>query len=539
MLGTMCAAFLLVAWPGLPMAWDEGNAILRSRGISRWAARPGFDAESISRDWQYTTAVEGHPAFSGIVAAAFSDLAGRYVEPLTAARLGPILLFALAVGAMFYRMNRDFSATAAFASVAALMVMPRVLAHAHFATWDGPLLSCWVIAWATFPTGKRSWLAAVLFGLALGMTMSAKATGWLAPLAFVLWAIVYRDRRAMACLAVGLPIAVAVFVLLNPPLWHNPPGGIVEFLRLNLNRGDNPNFNISTQFLGRMYNLDYPLPWYNTLFWTAITVPVAVLLMAIVGLGVTLRHPGREKTAMLLVFNWLLLVVVRAVPGTPPHDGVRLFLPSFAFLAMLAGVGAAWLVARSHNKTKPLATSHKRLSATSTLVVLCFLASTTSVYHYAPQWLSYYNLFIGGVHGAEAAGMEPTYYWDALDESTLRWLEQNTPAHEKICFAAGPSDNLSLLEEWGVLQNEFRAKAAGKFRWYVLQRRPSGWQAVDRYLMENYRPVFVKTVGGEGYDCRQLEKPQTPGGRWAWRRDTRLLEIYRYCDYELSRTNTN
>ena len=554
--GMACSAFLLFAWPGLPMAWDEGSAILRAEGIARWTARPSLEVESIRRDWQYATAVEGHPAFGGILMAASSGLSGWCLEPLAAARLGPILLFGLAAGAMFYRMSREFSPAAAFASVAALMVMPRLLAHVHFATWDGPLLCSWVLAWATFSSARRSWRGTILFGLVLGMTLSSKATGWLAPLPFLAWAVVYRDRAALAALALAVPVALAVFVFLNPPLWHDPAGGIAEFLRLNLNRGDHPDFNISTQFLGRMYNLDYPLPWYNTLFWTAITVPVPVLLLALIGLAAALRHPCRAKAAMLLVFNWLVLVIVRALPCTPPHDGVRLFLPSFAFLAMLAGVGTAWLIAKSRkgptphktpshktpshktplHKTEPLAASqrpagsnfHPRAILATALIVLCFLGSATSVFWYAPQWLSYYNLLIGGVRGATAAGMEPTYYWDGLDESVLRWLRQNTAADEKIRFAAGPGDNLRLLEEWSILRRDFRPGAKGKFRWYVLQRRPSGWQPADRWLMQNRRPVFFKTLGRHRFQ-------DTADGWWAWRRDVRLVEVYAYSDYEQAR----
>ena len=63
-----------------------------------------------------------------------------------------------------------------------------------------------------------------------------------------------------------------------------PIGGLIEFFDLNLHRGNDPGLNISTQFFGRMYNLDYPLPWYNTLLWTAVTVPVGILLLAGVGL---------------------------------------------------------------------------------------------------------------------------------------------------------------------------------------------------------------------------------------------------------------
>ncbi len=501
------------------MAWDEGSAILRSRGIAQWFADPSLDRERIARDWQYTTTLEGHAALGGILIAAGERMLPRSVHPLTAARLGPILLFALAAAAMFYRMRKDFSLAAAVCGVAAMMVMPRLLAHAHFATWDGPLTSCWILAWAVFPAGRPGWKPAVVFGIALGMTLSTKATGWLAPLPFVAWAAVYRDRTAFWALAIAAPVALGVFVLFNPPLWHDPAGGLFEFLRLNFNRGAQPGLNISTQFLGRMYNLDFPLPWYNTLFWTAIAVPLPILLFALMGLASALRYPGRSKMAILLVFNWLVLVIVRAVPGTPPHDGIRLFLPSFAFLAAIAGLGCAWLIAKADGTKRP-----GKQAIVVAIIALGYLGSATSVCWYRPHWLSYYNLSVGGLRGATARGMEPVYYWDALDESVIEWLHQNTPDGEQIRFAAGPRHNLQLLQEWNILRREYRPRSPGKFRWYVLQHRPSGLQPHDQWLIANRRPVLRKTLGS--------------GGWWAWRRDVPLVEVYEYSDHEQARRST-
>ncbi|MBN2293928.1 MAG: hypothetical protein JXM70_15990, partial [Pirellulales bacterium] len=162
LVGLFCAIFLLAIWPDLPMAWDEGSAILRSRGIARWFADPSLDRDSIARDWQYTTTLEGHPALGGVLIAAGNSFVPQSVHPLTAARLGPIMLFGLAAAGMFYRMRKDFSLAAAICAVAAMMVMPRLLAHAHFTTWDGPLMSCWILAWATFPAGRRGWKPALV-----------------------------------------------------------------------------------------------------------------------------------------------------------------------------------------------------------------------------------------------------------------------------------------------------------------------------------------------------------------------------------------
>jgi len=543
------------------MAWDEGNAILR--------------AEQIPHQWQYTTRVEGHPAFYGIVIAVGQWLAHAWLKPLDAARFGPMMLFAAAAGAMFYRMGRDYSLVAAAGAVAALMLLPRMFAHAHFASFDGPLTSCWILAWAAFPGGTggsstmpggtggsstrvrdntggeaasatragqaasatlRSTLPAIiLWGITLGMTLSCKATGWLAPLPFLVWAVVYRDHGAARALALGLPAALLTFFLLNPPLWQEPIQGWGRFFSLNCHRGAEPGLNISTQFFGRMYNLDYPLPWYNTAVWVGITVPLGTLLLAGVGLVGVLRRPRHDRAGTLLVANWLVLLVVRAMPGTPPHDAERLILPSFAFLAALAGVGCAKILpspagrgaggegCSQHGEAKqghrsanphpnPLPAGEGTWHAAVLLVVLLYLSSASSLLWYAPQWLSYYNLLIGGLPGATAAGMEPTYYWDALDQSVLDWLNEHTAEDQKIWFAAGSEENLELMQRWGVLRRATSVEAPGKFRWYVLQRRPSGLQEADLWLIEYFEPAFTKTIR-----C---------GGVGPWRLDVPLVEVY-------------
>jgi len=468
---------LLSSAPGLPMVWDEGYAIRRAEGISRG-------------QWAFTTQIEGHPAFAGILIAAGQAVAPAWVAPLVAARLGPILFFAVACGAMFYRLARDYSTVAACAGVAAVLVMPRLFAHAHFATFDGPLTAAWILSWAALVSSRQSWWAIGLLGLALGMAMATKITGWLAPVSLVLWTAVYRDRPAARALAVALPLALAVFYLLNPPLWLEPLRGLLTFFRLNLHRAANPDLNVATQFLGQMYDLDRSLPWYNTLFWTAVTVPLGILALAVVGLGVALRRFRAEPLGMLIVFHWAVLMVVRALPGVPPHDGVRLFLPAFAMLAALAALGGQWI---GH----ALVSRWKRNS----LLAVLYLMAAGNLMAYAPQWLSYYNLAIGGLRGATTLGMEPTYYWDALDMSVLDWLHSQTPEGDKICFAAPSWANLELMRRWGVLRRDYREQAPGQFRWYVVQRRPSATSDADHWLWEHARPAMQKTLpawGGTG-----------------------------------------
>ncbi|MEZ6071783.1 MAG: glycosyltransferase family 39 protein [Pirellulales bacterium] len=518
----------------LPMVWDEGDAIVRADGIAHWASRFGdadpsgpFSRAAVGDDWEYTTVREGHPPLYGELIAGGRAAVGRWLPPLTAARFGPMLWFAVAMAVVFARLWHDESLGTALCALAALLTLPRLWAHSHFATLDGPLTACWLLAWATFRPEANEWRWRVIWGIALGLTLSAKFTGWLAPLPFVLCTVFSKRGDVRRTVIVGLPIALATFVLLNPPLWHAPVAGLCEFFERNLQRGAQPGLNVSTWFLGHMYNLDHPLPWYNTLFWTAVTVPLGTLLLAGVGMAELLRR--RDAASALLLANWGVLLVVRATPWAPPHDGVRLFLPSFAFLAVIAGVGAGviarwaqarWKSAHIEGTAGQASRGTRRSVAAWAIPALLLIGSATSVAWYTPQWISYYNLLCGGLPGAVRLGMEPTYFWDALDGETLDWLHAHTPTDEKIAFAAAPPDNLRLMRGWGTLQRDYRPDAPGGYRYYVLQRRPSAHHAVDRYLLEHAMPVWQKTIRPPQY------------GRGPWRLDVPLLDVYEYKDYE-------
>lgn len=540
-------ALLLVTSPIAPMTWDEGDAILRAERVQEWFARLGqslwkgcqstdfaelFSGQSIRQGFPFTTSREGHPAFYGLLIALGEAVAPACLDPLTRYRLGPISLFAVATGVCMARVAKIWGNRAAWAAWLALILQPRLFAHVHYASFDGTLTACWLLAWATFPgvrdlpavSEKRSrwFLGACVWGLALGATMSSKFTGWLAPLPFLFWTCFPKNRGSWRVVAVGLATAGGTFFVLNPALWLEPVAGWVRFFDLNLNRRLNPGLNITTYFLGRLYNLDYPLPWYNSLFWTAVAVPIPILVFFLVGLigGLRLR---RSRGQGLLALHWSVLIVVRALPGVPPHDGIRLFLPAFAFLAILAGVGfrlshfalRSWL--RKRWQPTPLLGSEKNFhpcrgalprrapkssralfSEIETLLrgVLWtgLLLSALPLYAFAPQWLSYYNVVIGGLPGAVARGMEATYYWDGLDREVFLWLNIRCVPGEKVYFSASSPDNLELQHRWGWLAAA-PARSPAEARWYVIQHRPSAWCPVDEWLAQNGQPAFVKYAG--------------------------------------------
>ena len=115
-------------------------------------------------------------------------------------------------------------------------------------------------------------------------------------------------------------------------------------------------------------------------------------------------------------------MVLRALPHTPGHDGVRQFLPAFGILALLAGLGAESV--------------QRRLGVWGkSLIVLAIVEGALSVGLMMPVPLSYYSPLVGGLPGATRMGMEATYYWDALVPEIIDWLHSHTAPDQKVMFA--------------------------------------------------------------------------------------------------------
>ena len=106
---------------------------------------------------------------------------------------------------------------------------------------------------------------------------------------------------------------------------------------------------------------------------------------------------------------------------TPGHDGVRLFLPTFFFLAAFAGWGVVAVgdaLARSWSSTR---------SRAGRLVSALVLGSATwQLYKIHPFELSYYNELIGGPRG-RGSGLRAVVLVRRLQRRTLDELNQTCP----------------------------------------------------------------------------------------------------------------
>jgi hypothetical protein len=532
--------------PHMPIVWDEGEYLSRADQIVAWfrllfdVGNPhgGLNALSstvIHEHWRFINSSEGHPAWSAIPIALGKALLSGPLNPLTAARLGPITVFSIACGAVAFRLKHQYGTVAAVVAPILLVTLPRMFSEAHFTTLDGQLTAWWLLLWAADSSVRRGTRTAIVVGILLGLTCATKFTGWFAVLPVILWRALTGHRQQRRELLVLGPIALLTFYSVNPPLWHHPFLGVVEHFRLNLGRPDvnpfgvgssrlpgqwagqqRPPINVLDYAFGPMtHDVRHPYyPWYNTVAWLIFATPVSTLILGIIGLchcmsiqaGISAaaissstwvpriikRLPEPKSFSLLL--HWIILMIVRALPGAPSYDGIRLILPAFGFWSVLGGIGGQHVSDASHLQHRT-----SRRFIVRNVLALALAASAINVARYYPQTLSHYSLLVGGVRGAARIGMEPTYFWDALDDDVLDWLNSHTEPNAAVAFSLIADSNVALLRDWGRLRTQVTDPSWGtRFKWYVVQNRPGLFNPADRVLIRSEQPAYTKYAGHHG-----------------------------------------
>ena len=145
------------------------------------------------------------------------------------------------------------------------------------------------------------------------------------------------ERPALEIWTAILAFAPVVGWLGNPAWWRETLPRLAHYYQLTADRkGALPDIRII--YFGEVYT--YSLPWHNAWVLIAITVPLGILLASVVGLVWSLGRSWKLRDAIPWYFalHLVFLPMLRMLP-TPAHDGVRLFLPTFFFLAAFAGWG--------------------------------------------------------------------------------------------------------------------------------------------------------------------------------------------------------
>ena len=291
------------------------------------------------------------------------------------------------------------------------------------------------------------------------------------------------ERPALETWTAILAFAPAVGWLGNPGWWRETLPRMAHYYQLSADRrGALPDIRIL--YRGEIYT--YSLPWDNAWVLIAITVPAGILLASAVGLVVRLARARRLGDAI----PWYFALHLAFLPGlrmlpTPAHDGVRLFLPTFFFLAAFAGWGVVLLGdAIARRVRHPIA-------CRSAVAALVLGSATWQLIAIHPFELSYYNELIGGPRGAWKAGFELSYWYDAFNDRTLSELNRALPDGSAVDFLEPElitTPTPACLQELGALKGTITLGAADPDHF------PYGWMLThDSKATPRTRLLFLMT----------------------------------------------
>lgn len=494
------AAAVAVGLPGLDdvgVTWDEPRYFQSVERIQEWTDRvtssewkSALSASGIRESWDVDRYYNPHPPAYKAAMALTDAVAGRWLEVPASYRLSGLLMFGLLVALVSTWTARLTRPAAGAAAGIALLLMPRMLGHAHVGATDVPLSLAWFTAtFAAFlyvREGRRRWI--LVAGAALGFGLATKFTAFLLPVPLAGWMLLQeRSRRSVAVAVYGLALAMVVAVLVNPAAWPDPLGYQTRLVAESLSR--EAVIPISTYYAGKIYG--FAAPWHHAVVMSVAVLPVGTVALAAVALKTAIR-PGATRPLSLLcvvqVAFWLLLI---ALPNSPNHDGVRLWLPMFPFVAVLAGIGFGVLTGALKRRLEG-ARAELAVFLLGGFFFLPPLARTLAV---APHYLSSYGEIVGGPAGAARAGLEATYWFDAVTADFRAELERTLPPGARM-VAYPNAEYYVQLQDLGLLRDDLRFASAPPADYLLLLGRKAllddGWEAIYR----NARPLKAVELDG-------------------------------------------
>jgi hypothetical protein len=343
-----------------------------------------------------------------------------------AARFGSAAAFAVTVFLVARFTTRRYARPAGLTAAASLLLTPRVFGHAHLASLE-TMIGLFYTATALYlaarwqPAEPVRTRAAILGGVLFGLALLTKVQAVLLPIPIAAWALWHWRLKGIVPLAIFGVAGAAVFFAGWPWLWFAPVDHVLEYLGRTTDRASLPVW-----YLGRVY-ADKDVPWHYPFVMFAVTVPVGLHALGLLGTFAGDPPGWKDPAARLVLACAAVPLLVFAAPGVAVYDGERLFLVSFPLWAVLIGKGGGvaweWLKARWSPR-----------HATIALIALV-VTQAYGIVVYRPAYLSYYNLLVGGLAGAERLGFEPTYWGDAVTADLLESAAESIPAGGTLAVA--------------------------------------------------------------------------------------------------------
>jgi len=393
----------------------------------------------------------------------------------------PIILWGIAgTATLFFFLKEAYSSRAGILAALFVGLMPRYFADLHNNMKDIPSAAIFAVnMWLVWRLMRyRRTIDLVLAVIAFAVALNIKINSVFIPVIAAVWISIgwiRKDpgiRKKLPFLLTYFIAAPAAAFLLWWMFWPNPVGQL-KHAYLTFGVGTN---NIEVILNGKWYCSGSTVPWYYPLWYLAITTPLPMLVLFLVGLA------SKQKKSLFIL--WLLLPLSRyLLPSVGVIDGIRHFEEVLFPIAAIAALGADRLLSLS-----------KRSAVSYALVGIMLIPLVWNIISYHPYQIAYFNELVGGTKGA--MGNYDLDYWGTSQKKAVEWVNNTAPPGSKvhIVMAAAVAgqylrpDLLPNLNKFGYDESDY----------VILLNRQSflyRFFYAYEYLL-HHKPVYTVTVAG-------------------------------------------
>ena len=274
------------------------------------------------------------------------------------------------------------------------------------------------------PTTLSTILQVLFPAIVLGFTTSIRVLGPLAGVLVVAYGLRTKGRDVIPIAAIYVIISIFAMYLFWPYLWEDPPAHFLESLRLM----SSYPWNRDLLFAGQRYgSTELPYSYLPTLLGIQLTEPTWILFF----LGcILLIQDARQKTsssqhwrqALELTLLWFILPVTGLILLRPSlYDNFRQILFILPPVFLIAGVVFSKVRSEIWQKA---------------LMIVAILPGIINCAGMYPYEYTYYNLFAGGVRGAQ--GKYELDYWATSYREAAEYINQIASPNAPI-WVEGPA----------------------------------------------------------------------------------------------------
>jgi hypothetical protein len=296
--------------------------------------------------------------------------------------------------------------------------MPHVFFLTPLVTLDYSVTVFWFIAVITMMKGMKDYRWVLVSAFCTGCAMLTKFHGYIlfVPLG-ITWLVFFWERlishtplrrkiRFLVPIVYLILFTFAIYFIGWPWLWTEILPHLKEYFSLQFF-----HVGVPVMIFGQIHT---HVPWWYIPVMFFVTTPAFVVCFFLFGTWFTIKK-GSVRDRIFLI-HALFPMVFFMLPIVNRYDWIRLFLPAFPFVCLVAGRGMTAAIQKLKKRIK--------IVGIAIVILLWLITVCFSVIRIHPWESSYYNEFVGGISGAHTLGFE-TEFWGNAYLGILPWMNAN------------------------------------------------------------------------------------------------------------------